>query len=153
MIILAIVLIGTLSVIKIDVDAQSSYLCELSHTIPDLPITECPAHQSGTSNFVTASFGLAFLILAAGVYITITPPKSISLEKKEFKEFDLSKLDEDEKKVYETIKNNKGSMYQSDVIKETGFTKVKTSRLLDRLEQKGVLERKRRGMTNIVVLK
>ena len=44
-------------------------------------------------------------------------------------------------------------MYQSDVMKELELSKVKVTRILDRLEGKGILERKRRGMTNIVILK
>ena len=44
-------------------------------------------------------------------------------------------------------------MYQSSLMKETGFSKVKTTRVLDRLETKKILERKRRGMTNLVVLR
>ena len=40
----------------------------------------------------------------------------------------------------------------SDLIKESGMNKVKVSRILDRLEGKGLIDRKRRGMTNIVIL-
>jgi uncharacterized membrane protein len=44
-------------------------------------------------------------------------------------------------------------MYQSDLIKETEFSKVKITRILDKMESKDVIDRKRRGMTNIIVLK
>ena len=37
--------------------------------------------------------------------------------------------------------------------KWTGISKVGISRILDRLENQGFIERKRRGMNNIVVLK
>ncbi|MBI2661420.1 MarR family transcriptional regulator, partial [Candidatus Woesearchaeota archaeon] len=73
--------------------------------------------------------------------------------KKEYAQIDASKLDEEEKSIYDRLKENNGSMYQSDLIKQTGFTKVKMTRLLDKLESKGILERKRRGTTNIAVLK
>ena len=46
-----------------------------------------------------------------------------------------------------------GSVYQSDLIKETKKSKVQVSRVLDKLEGKGLIERKRRGMTNVIVLK
>ncbi len=62
-------------------------------------------------------------------------------------------LDSDEARVVAIINEGNGSVYQSDILKKTGFSKVKVSRLLDRLEQKGLLERKRRGMTNLVVAK
>ena len=53
----------------------------------------------------------------------------------------------------EVLLREEGSVYQSDLIKETKLTKVKVSRVLDKLEGKGLIERKRRGMTNIIVLK
>jgi uncharacterized membrane protein len=64
-----------------------------------------------------------------------------------------AELDSDEARVVAFINEGNGSVYQSDILKKTGFSKVKVSRLLDRLEQKGLLERKRRGMTNLVVAK
>ena len=35
----------------------------------------------------------------------------------------------------------------------TGFGKVKITRVIDRLEGKNLIERRRRGMTNVVVFK
>ena len=64
-----------------------------------------------------------------------------------------AELDSDEARVVAIINEGSGSVYQSDILKKTGFSKVKVSRLLDKLEQKGLLERKRRGMTNLVVAK
>ena len=68
-------------------------------------------------------------------------------------EIDTSTLTEEENKIYNLIKLNKGSIYQSDIMKQTQLSKVKVSRVLDRMEGKSILERKRRGMTNIVILK
>jgi uncharacterized membrane protein len=51
------------------------------------------------------------------------------------------------------ILRENGSVYQSDIVRETKQSKVKITRILDQLEGKGLIERKRRGMTNIVVLK
>jgi uncharacterized membrane protein len=42
---------------------------------------------------------------------------------------------------------------QSDIVNNTSLTKVKVTRLLDKLEGKGLVERRRRGMGNLVVLK
>ncbi len=69
------------------------------------------------------------------------------------KKVDTSSLDSDEKKIVEIIREKGGSVFQSEVISKLGYSKVKISRLLDRLEQKGIVERKRRGMANLVVLK
>jgi uncharacterized membrane protein len=43
-------------------------------------------------------------------------------------------------------------MYQSDLVKETKLTKVKITRILDKMEAKKIIKRQRRGMTNIVFL-
>ena len=53
----------------------------------------------------------------------------------------------------ELLLHGQGSAYQSDLIKETQLTKVKITRILDHLEGKQLIERKRRGMTNIIILK
>lgn len=66
---------------------------------------------------------------------------------------DLSSLDSDEKKVIAIVQEQGGSTFQSELIKQTNYSKVKISRVLDKLEQKGMIERKRRGMTNLVVIK
>lgn len=65
----------------------------------------------------------------------------------------LDSLDEEEKKVVKLLLHGQGSAYQSDLIKETQLTKVKITRILDHLEGKQLIERKRRGMTNIIILK
>ena len=84
------------------------------------------------------------------MYLVFMPFES---QKNVFKKTDMSKLDEEEKNIYHLLKQNNGSMYQSDIIKETNFSKVKTSRILDKMSGKGLIERQRRGMTNIVILK
>jgi hypothetical protein len=65
----------------------------------------------------------------------------------------LSSLSSEEKIVYNLILNSEGSIFQSEIVKSTGHSKVKITRILDRLEGKGIIERKRRGMTNIILLK
>jgi len=65
----------------------------------------------------------------------------------------ISSLEENERRVYNLVVNANGSIFQSELVKHTGHSKVKITRILDRLEGKGVIERKRRGMTNIVLLK
>ena len=44
-------------------------------------------------------------------------------------------------------------MFQADLIEKLNLGKVKVSRILDRLENKNLIERKRRGMNNLIVLK
>lgn len=148
---LGIILLILLSFAKTQVDLQEAFLCDVVHKNPDIPVESCPAHQSATSWLFTFSFGVAFLTTGLGGYMIFLP--QMQKEKKELKEVDLSELNEEEREVYRYIKENEGSVYQGDIVKNTDFSKVKVSRILDRLENKEIIERKRRGMTNLVVLK
>lgn len=65
----------------------------------------------------------------------------------------MNKLKDDEKFVLEKVIEAEGTIFQSDLVDKTNFAKVKVTRILDRLEGQGLIERKRRGMTNVVVLK
>lgn len=76
--------------------------------------------------------------------------KKISEEEKKKR---LQDLEDEERQVMNIIINQEGSVYQSEIMKATGLSKVKVTRILDKLEGKSLIERKRRGMTNIVILK
>ena len=121
----------------------------------------CPM-QTTLKTQKVVSYSLMALLVALGVFLLFfmkdAPPPILeirekqSLGEKEKKE-KLNNLIGDEKKIMEVLLREEGSVYQSDLIKETHLTKVKVSRVLDKLEGKGLIERKRRGMTNIIVLK
>lgn len=138
----------------------------------DIVNTSC-SHGStcpmwGTIDFQTnVSIGVMIFVIAIGIYLIFfskeerivtkihrvkeqIQPKKIS--KDNYREI-MKDLDKDEKKILENIIDSKGSMLQSDIVAKTGFQKVKVTRILDRLEGKGIIERKRRGMTNVVMLK
>lgn len=150
----SIILLVLLSFVKVNSDNQGAFLCEIVAENQDLRMGDCPAHNNSTSWLIIAAFGISFLILGNGLYLYFMPKKKSGiLEITDFKEIDISKLNEEERRVYNILKEKDGSMYQSDLIKETDFTKVKMTRILDRMDQIGIIDRKRRGMTNIVVLK
>ncbi|MEM4348232.1 MAG: MarR family transcriptional regulator [Candidatus Anstonellaceae archaeon] len=73
--------------------------------------------------------------------------------KKVSNSIDISALSLEEKRIIDILKENDGSVFQSDIKNKLGYSKVKVTRLLDKLEQKGIIERKRRGMANLVLLK
>lgn len=81
---------------------------------------------------------------------TQVDPKNIT--KANYKKI-LDKLNEDEKKVLEKVIESKGSILQSELIEKTSFNKVKVTRILDKLEGKHIIERKRPGMSNMILLK
>ncbi|MCZ2809739.1 MAG: hypothetical protein O2V44_10330 [Candidatus Bathyarchaeota archaeon] len=59
----------------------------------------------------------------------------------------------DEKRIVSLIIDEGGTIFQSQLVDRSGYSKSKVSLLLDRLEAKKILERKRRGMSNAIVLK
>jgi len=172
---ISLILIVILVFVKIQDDRQGAFLCELVAKDPNLTMQQCPAHERTSSWLIMAAFGFAFLILASSVYLLMpqsskssksAPSSENSSNEKsngqrsdqgnlhaELVDVDISKLDDDEKRIYNLLKSNDGSMYQSDIMKETQMSKVKVTRVLDKLEGRHIIERKRRGMTNIVILK
>ena len=108
-------------------------------------------HQKSSLPLYLGSIAFTFLF-ALGIYLIFFNKEEIKKEEK--KRIEIPKnLDEEEKKIIEILNSKEGSAYQSDLIKETEFSKVKITRILDKLEHKKLIDRKRRGMTNIIVLK
>src|SRR3989338_2307200 len=58
-----------------------------------------------------------------------------------------------EKEVVKIIQAENGAIFQSTLMEKLNIGKVGMTRMLDTLEAKQIIERKRRGMNNIVVLK
>lgn len=65
----------------------------------------------------------------------------------------LEKLRDIEKQIYGHIKEAGGFVFQGELVEKSGVSKVKVTRILDKLEGLGLVERRRRGMSNVVVLK
>lgn len=145
-----ILLLVILTLIKLDNDSKSIDLCNKYGEL-NLDMNTCPVHTSKFTWEITLAYSLGILILIVGLYLVFLYKPHEA--KPEFKQVNLNKLDDDEKLVYSLIKTKSGSVYQTELIKETQFSKVKITRVLDRLEAKGIIERRRRGMTNLVVLK
>lgn len=104
------------------------------------------------------SLAIVLIILTIGAVIMFTKPKErIIVKTKTIKEkskkIDMSKLDKDEKKVVELLQKENGGMFQADLKERLEIGKVGMTRLLDKLEAKQIIERKRRGMNNIVILR
>ncbi len=146
---LSVILLLVMAFVKSDIDTQSTLLCQ-QFQMNGQDMSECPVHKSNISWMVVSAFGLSFLLMGTGAYMVFMPQPEM---KREFRQIDVSKLGEDEKRIYGIVKSKNGSVYQTDLVRETGFGKVKVTRILDGLETKAVLERKRRGMANLVVLK
>lgn len=132
----------------------------------------CP--MWGTINFQTnVSIGIMSFVVIIGLYLVFFGEEEKVIEKivtktkiktvkeqvepkkltKENYEKIMENLEEDERKVLEIILDSDGSAYQSEIVEKSSLTKVQITRILDKLEGKELIERKRRGMTNIVILK
>jgi len=60
----------------------------------------------------------------------------------------LQTLEADELRLYEMIRDAGGELLQMHVVSSKTFSKAKVTRLLDKLEKRGLVRRERRGMTN-----
>lgn len=104
-------------------------------------------------------FLLIFFIIsiASGMVILIFSSIRIlkmfqKIEKNEI-EINMDYLSDDEKFIINLIMKNGGQMLQNKIVNESGLTKVKVSRIITTLEAKGFIEKRRKGVTNEIVVK
>ena len=128
-------------------------------------VSQTCTHGSSCSMYSTISIqtyfslAVALLILIIGLFLIFSKEekeivfKRIKENKIQKKKIDYTKLDKEERTIIKILEEASGSIFQSDLVDKSGFSKVKISRILDRLEGKQLIERKRRGMTNFVILK
>jgi len=112
----------------------------------------CPHVTVINYSYIFYTISLALFIIGTLIVFFENKPEAIEPRKNEWDE-NAGKLEGEEKIIYEIIKNSDGVIFQSQLVKKSNLTKVKVSRILDSLETKGLLERRRRGMSNAVVLK
>jgi uncharacterized membrane protein len=118
----------------------------------------CPMNNTVDEQTYIALGVVGLLIIVSFIMIFSKPQKEIifktrTIEKKvKKKEINTKDLKSEEIKVLRLIQENK-AVFQADLIEKTGFGKAKMTRIIDRLEGQGFVERKRRGLTNVVVLK
>lgn len=118
----------------------------------------CPMYVTIDTQTYLA-LGIVGILLIVGIVLIFSKPeervviktKTIEARAKK-KVLDTHDLKADEKEVLQIIVKNK-TIFQADLIDKTGMSKARITRIIDRLEGKGFVERKRRGLTNVVVLK
>src|SRR3989344_5572378 len=94
----------------------------------------------------TVAFFMDLFLFIAGfcLFIQKNPDEKVAAKVHE-RAKDLSG---DEAKLFDIVVSSEGMAFQNELVEKTGFSKVKVTRVLDRLEAKGLVERRRRGMTN-----
>jgi len=117
--------------------------------------TVCPMNETVNQQTYLA-LGIVGLLIVIGLVLIFTKPKEkiiIKKVKEKKKKLDLKGLDKDEKKVVDLLLKENNVMFQATLKEKLDVGKVKLTRLLDKLEAKQLIERKRRGMNNLVVLR
>jgi putative component of membrane protein insertase Oxa1/YidC/SpoIIIJ protein YidD len=102
------------------------------------------------------SLAIVGVILIIGIVIMFWKPKEkviVKTIKEKKKKKDYSGLEKKEKEVVDLLLNEGNAMFQADLMEKLNIGKVGATRLLDKLESKQIIERKRRGMNNLVVLR
>src|SRR3989344_3743780 len=129
--------------------------CGIEHAV------SCPMTQSVNQQTYLALGIVGLLIVIAIILIFSKPYERIVIQEKKVrvevpekkKKIDTSSLNKDEKKVIELLQKENGTMFQADLMEKIEVGKVGMTRLLDKLEAKQFIERKRRGMNNVVGLR
>ena len=119
--------------------------------------TTCSMYDTMTAQ-TYLSMTIAGVIFIIGLFLIFSKEtEKVIVKTKKIKEkpkpIDTSRLDKDEKQVIKLLQQENNAIFQRTLMEKLEIGKVKTTRLLDKLEAKQLIERKRRGMNNIVVLK
>jgi DNA-binding transcriptional ArsR family regulator len=129
--------------IHIYLEGQETVLSQVlrDYTVYDMAMVIVAAFLSGLSAM--------YLLLHDGAGSVELPYK----QKIASYEAILPTLKEDEQKVFRAVLESDGMVPQSELSEMTGVSKSNVSRALDLLESRGYVERRRRGMGNIIFLK
>lgn len=99
------------------------------------------------------SVAIAAIVLVIGLFLIFVKEEIIIKKIKEPKrKISLGGLNSREREVVKIVQEG-GGIFQADLMEKLGIGKVGLTRLLDKLEAKQIIERKRRGMNNFIVLK
>jgi len=131
--------------IQIVIEGQNAYVTQLPgfFTLEDVIIIVMASTILGVSG--------TYLLLFDSVE---KPAGELLLEERKRRWKEIAKiLREDERRIYQAIIEAGGTIEQRELPEITGLSKASVSRALDLLESKGLVERRRRGMGNIVLLK
>jgi hypothetical protein len=115
----------------------------------------CP-HSEGTLPIeVYIGYTISAVLALIGAYLIISDMRAQRINSASAESWKkvTSALKGEEKTIYELIASADGVMFQSDIVEKSGVNKVKVSRVLDGLEARGLVERRRRGMSNVIMLK
>ncbi len=149
-IILSLIIISVLYLLTSEVSKLSSLL----HKDCPLPAGLCIFERSLPIESAVGFFAaLALLLLGFNIEYHARRAINSGIKQNEKLKKAAAGLAGDKKLVFEAIAAEDGFAFQNELAAKLGMSKVRITRALDRLEGKGLIERKRRGITNAVILK
>ena len=95
-------------------------------------------------------YGISFLSILIGAFIVVM--FQLKINKLQLERV-LKILPGEERKVVKILLDNNNSIEQNKLVVLSGFTKVRISRILQKLAEREVVEKKNMGNTNLVVLR
>ncbi len=116
----------------------------------------CDVHCAVKNEIAIAlvSLSLAGLFVGSLTYYFISEKYEKRIGKIHRKSLSTLKfLDGDERKAVKILVEKGGVMTQNQLVKESGLSRVKISRMLKKFKRKSVVEKRRKGLTNRVELK
>jgi len=123
--------------------------CGLPHA------ASCPMNQT-IKQQTWLSLGIVGILIIIGAVLVFNKPKEkivTKMVKEQKKKIDMASLEPKEREIVKILENENGTIFQATLMEKLGTGKVGLTRLLDKLEAKQIIERKRRGMNNVVVLR
>ncbi len=94
-------------------------------------------------------YGISFLSVIIGAFIVVLFQWKISgIQTERF----LKVLPKEDRIIIKVLLDNKNYVEQNKLVVFSGFSKVKVSRILKKLEERDVIKKKSIGNTNMVVL-
>jgi len=132
-----------------------SALTQIVNSSCSMEVTACPMYSTITQQTYLALAIVGVLVIIGLILIFAKPKEKIIVRrvKESKKKLNLDGLEKSEKEAINLLQKDNGAMFQSELMEKLNIGKVGVTRLLDKLEAKQIIERKRRGMNNIVVLK
>jgi predicted transcriptional regulator len=132
-----------------------SALTQIVSSSCSMEVTACPMYSTITQQTYLALAIVGILVIIGLILVFAKPKEKIIIKtiREKKKKLNLDGLDKDERAIVDMLLKDNGAMFQSTLMEKLNIGKVGVTRLLDKLEAKQIIERKRRGMNNIVVLK
>ena len=130
-------------------------LTQIAKSSCSMEVQACPMYNTIDTQTYLA-LAIVGILVTIGLVLIFTKPKEKIVVKtihEKKKKLNTENLDKDEKEVVDFLLKENGAIFQSALMEKLSKGKVGVTRLLDKLEAKQIIERKRRGMNNIVVLK